>query len=64
MTLTLIPARRYYGRHATGWVVLADGDPTHFTGRGAKQRAENWVEMTRGVLNGTKSIRDLLESYK
>lgn len=39
----LIPARRYYGRHATGWVVLVNGDPTHFVGVGAKQRAKVWM---------------------
>lgn len=26
----LIPARRYYGRHATGWVLLVNGYPSHF----------------------------------
>jgi len=28
--LELIPARRYYGKHATGWVLLVNGHPSHF----------------------------------
>lgn len=30
-----LSARSYYGPHATGWVVLVNGHPTHFTGRTA-----------------------------
>lgn len=35
----IISARKYYGKHATGTVLLVNGYPSHFTGKGALQRA-------------------------
>lgn len=40
----LIAARDYYGRHATGTVVLVNGFPSHFVGRSARKDALAFME--------------------
>ena len=36
-------ACKYYGRHATGVVVLVNGYPHHFTGRRASADANSFI---------------------
>lgn len=43
----LIAARDYYGRHATGTVVLLNGFPSHFVGRSARKDALAFMERAR-----------------
>lgn len=43
MMIETLPARRYYGRHATGTVVLVNGQPHHFTGKGSACDARAFV---------------------
>lgn len=44
MILELVPGRKYYGPHATGWVVLRNGYPVlHVTGQNAKRDALSFV---------------------
>lgn len=42
MNCEMINASKYYGSHATGWVVVVDGLPHHFTGSDAKVDAETF----------------------
>jgi hypothetical protein len=44
MQLELLPGTDYYGKNSCGWVVLVDGQPHHFCGKGAKADAEEWME--------------------
>ena len=39
-----ISARRYYGRHATGVVVVCIGGPRHFTGATANKDANTFIK--------------------
>lgn len=47
--IELLKAKKYYGFHATGWVVLVNGYPYHFTGDGAKSDAEFAVKAFKGI---------------
>ena len=40
MQKELIKASRYYGGRISGWVVLANGQPYHFSGRTGKKDAQ------------------------
>lgn len=39
----VVAARKYYGAHATGTVVLIDGNPIHFVGEGALREARTFA---------------------
>lgn len=43
MMLELISGKKYYGKFGTGWVVLVNGHPTHFTGLTAKAEAKAFM---------------------
>lgn len=43
MMIEWMPARNYYGRHATGVVVLVNGTPHHFTGKTARKDARKFA---------------------
>lgn len=45
----LIAARRYYGRHATGWVLLVNGHPHHYPGRDGWGAALDALEKFRAI---------------
>lgn len=52
-----MPARRYYGRHATGVVVLVNGRPMHFTGEDASREAGKFVASLSAGENQPGSAR-------
>ena len=39
-----LKAKDYYGSHATGTVVLVNGQPSHFTGKTAKKDAKTFID--------------------
>ena len=39
-----LSAKSYYGRHATGVVVLVNGQPHHFTGAGSGRDATAFIK--------------------
>lgn len=41
-----LPARRYYGKHATGWVLLVNGHPHHFPDKRSMTEALEKFETT------------------
>lgn len=47
--IELLKANKYYGFHASGWVVLVNGSPYHFTGKTAKADAEKSVSAFKGI---------------
>lgn len=47
--IELLKANKYYGFHATGWVVLVNGHPYHFTGDTAKKDADAAVKSFKGI---------------
>lgn len=47
--IELLIANKYYGFRATGWVLLVNGQPYHFTGGTAKKDADAAVEAFKGI---------------
>ena len=48
----VLPARRYYGRRASGFVVLVSGQPHHFVGRTSKKDAAEFADSITGDRDG------------
>jgi hypothetical protein len=47
--IEILKATKYYGFKSSGWVVLVNGHPYHFTGTTAKKDADAAVEAFKGI---------------
>ena len=54
----LVPARKYYGSHATGWILLRNGSPEH---NGSKAEARTLLENVQALTGKKIDINKIME---